>query len=260
MSDSMRAFIEGMPKCELHVHLEGTLEPELKFALARRNDLSLPYASADEMRAAYDFDDLSSFLAVYYEGMEVLLKEADFYDLKGNIEALLKALGIEGVKFISQEDIPYLHPARSAYVVKEDKTIGYLGEIHPEVKEAWDLKHTAFVFELDIDVLLRCIPTQKQFKPLPKFPFTSRDAAFIVPLDFVAQKIEDFVYDLKVSYLEEVSIIDVYQGKGIPEGTKSLTYRFVYRASDRTLTDEEVERIHNKIVDKILKQFQITVR
>ena len=81
MSDSMRAFIEGMPKCELHVHLEGTLEPELKFALARRNDLSLPYASADEMRAAYEFDDLSSFLAVYYEGMGVLLKEADFYDL-----------------------------------------------------------------------------------------------------------------------------------------------------------------------------------
>ena len=81
MSDSMHAFIEGMPKCELHVHLEGTLEPELKFALARRNDLSLPYASADEMRAAYEFDDLSSFLAVYYEGMGVLLKEVDFYDL-----------------------------------------------------------------------------------------------------------------------------------------------------------------------------------
>ncbi len=81
MSDSMRGFIEGMPKCELHVHLEGTLEPELKFALARRNDLSLPYASADEMRAAYEFDDLSSFLAVYYEGMGVLLKEVDFYDL-----------------------------------------------------------------------------------------------------------------------------------------------------------------------------------
>ena len=81
MSDSMRTFIEDMPKCELHVHLEGTLEPELKFALARRNDLSLPYASADEMRAAYDFDDLSSFLAVYYEGMGVLLKEVDFFDL-----------------------------------------------------------------------------------------------------------------------------------------------------------------------------------
>ncbi len=80
MSD-LSTFIEGMPKAELHVHLEGTLEPELKFELAARNGLDLPYGSADEMRAAYRFDDLPSFLAVYYEGMSVLLAEQDFYDL-----------------------------------------------------------------------------------------------------------------------------------------------------------------------------------
>jgi len=77
----LAAFIEGMPKAELHLHLEGTLEPELKFELAARNGLDLPYASVEEMRAAYGFDDLPSFLAVYYEGMSVLLKEPDFYDL-----------------------------------------------------------------------------------------------------------------------------------------------------------------------------------
>jgi len=77
----LEAFIEGMPKAELHLHLEGTLEPELKFELASRNGLDLPYSSVEEMRAAYDFDDLSSFLAVYYEGMSVLLEERDFYDL-----------------------------------------------------------------------------------------------------------------------------------------------------------------------------------
>jgi adenosine deaminase len=74
-------FIQGMPKAELHLHLEGTLEPELKFELAARNGVSLPYRSAAEMRAAYDFDDLASFLAIYYEGMSVLLQEQDFYDL-----------------------------------------------------------------------------------------------------------------------------------------------------------------------------------
>ncbi len=77
----LAALIEGMPKAELHLHLEGTLEPELKFELAARNGLALPYRSAAEMRAAYAFDDLASFLAVYYEGMSVLLREADFYDL-----------------------------------------------------------------------------------------------------------------------------------------------------------------------------------
>jgi adenine deaminase len=74
-------FIAGMPKAELHVHLEGTLEPELKFALAARNRMGLPYRSAAEMRAAYTFDDLPSFLAMYYEGMSVLQAEEDFYDL-----------------------------------------------------------------------------------------------------------------------------------------------------------------------------------
>lgn len=77
----IKAFIEAIPKSELHVHLEGTLEPELKFALAERNGLSLPYGTVEEMRAAYAFDDLPSFLKVYYEGMSVLLTEQDFYDL-----------------------------------------------------------------------------------------------------------------------------------------------------------------------------------
>jgi adenine deaminase len=77
----LSSFIEGMPKAELHLHLEGTLEPELKFELAARNGLELPYGSVGEMRAAYDFDDLPSFLAVYYEGMSVLVNERDFYDL-----------------------------------------------------------------------------------------------------------------------------------------------------------------------------------
>lgn len=77
----MRTFITGMPKAELHLHLEGTLEPELKFRLAARNGIDLPYESEEAMRAAYDFDDLPSFLAVYYEGMSVLLTEADFFDL-----------------------------------------------------------------------------------------------------------------------------------------------------------------------------------
>jgi adenine deaminase len=75
------AFIEGMPKAELHLHLEGTLEPELKFELAARNGVSLPYVSAADMHAAYAFDDLTSFLAAYYEGMSVLRAEQDFYDL-----------------------------------------------------------------------------------------------------------------------------------------------------------------------------------
>ena len=77
----MRSFIKDMPKCELHVHIEGTLEPEMKLALARRNSMTLPYRGVKQLKAAYNFGDLPSFLAVYYEGMSVLLKEQDFYDV-----------------------------------------------------------------------------------------------------------------------------------------------------------------------------------
>lgn len=77
----MKAYIEGMPKVELHTHIEGTLEPELKFKLAERNRMTLPCKTVEEMRAAYTFNDLTSFLGIYYEGMNVLITEADFFDL-----------------------------------------------------------------------------------------------------------------------------------------------------------------------------------
>lgn len=77
----MQAFIEGMPKAELHVHIEGTLEPELSFALAEKNGIELPFDSPEALIAAYDFHDLPSFLTIYYAGMSVLIDESDFYKL-----------------------------------------------------------------------------------------------------------------------------------------------------------------------------------
>lgn len=102
-------FIDTIPKAELHVHLEGTLEPELKFALAERNALDLPYASVEEMRAAYDFDDLPSFLAQYYEGMGVLLTEEDFYDLA---MAYFTRVAAQNVVYVEMFFDPQAHTSR----------------------------------------------------------------------------------------------------------------------------------------------------
>src|SRR3954447_24540365 len=98
-----------MPKAELHLHLEGTLEPELKFELAARNGLELPYGSVGEMRAAYDFDDLASFLAVYYEGMSVLRVENDFYDLA---MAYLRRADSQNVRYAEIFFDPQAHTSR----------------------------------------------------------------------------------------------------------------------------------------------------
>ncbi|MFD9945847.1 adenosine deaminase [Nonomuraea sp. NPDC059023] len=105
----MNAFIAGLPKCELHLHIEGTLEPELKFELARRNGIALPYAGVEEMRAAYDFDDLPSFLKIYYEGMGVLRTEPDFYDLA---MAYLRKAASQNVRYAEIFFDPQAHTSR----------------------------------------------------------------------------------------------------------------------------------------------------
>ena len=105
----IQALIRSIPKAELHLHIEGTLEPELKFELAGRNSLELPYADVEAMRAAYDFDDLPSFLEQYYEGMSVLLVEEDFYDLA---MAYFERVAVQGVVYVELFFDPQAHTTR----------------------------------------------------------------------------------------------------------------------------------------------------
>ncbi|PRX99853.1 adenosine deaminase [Allonocardiopsis opalescens] len=105
----MHDFIAGLPKCELHLHIEGTLEPELRFELARRNGVELPYASVAEMRASYEFDSLASFLAVYYDGMGVLRTEPDFYELA---TAYLEKAAAQNVRYAEIFFDPQAHTGR----------------------------------------------------------------------------------------------------------------------------------------------------
>ncbi|MFC6886560.1 MULTISPECIES: adenosine deaminase [Actinomadura] len=105
----MDDFIAGLPKCELHLHIEGTLEPELKFELARRNGIELPYSTPEEVRAAYEFDSLTSFLVGYYAGMDVLRAEPDFYDLA---TAYLTKAASQNVRYAEIFFDPQAHTSR----------------------------------------------------------------------------------------------------------------------------------------------------
>jgi len=108
--NTIEEFIKSIPKAELHVHVEGTLEPELKFQLAERNGLQLPYNSVEEMRAAYDFNDLPSFLAQYHEGMSVLITEEDFYDLA---TAYFARVATQNVVYVEMFFDPQAHTSRN---------------------------------------------------------------------------------------------------------------------------------------------------
>jgi adenosine deaminase len=114
----MHDFIAGLPKCELHLHIEGTLEPELKFALAERNGLTLQHKTVEEMKASYDFDSLLSFLNIYYEAMNVLVKEPDFYDLA---MAYLTKAASQNVRYVEMFFDPQAHTGRGVpfdYVIR----------------------------------------------------------------------------------------------------------------------------------------------
>lgn len=176
-------------------------------------------------------------------------KIADFYTLKGCVENIFHDLKIHPCRYIAENNEPFLHPGKSCTIICHDRTLGFLGEIHPDVRETMGLKNNVYVFEMDLDRLSAVYDEiEIRYHDISKFPSVARDAAFVVPDSMEADKLLDVIRKQQEYLLENVIIFDVYKGNGIPEGTKSLGLRFSYRAIDRTLTDTEASTIHERIV------------
>ncbi|ADY73282.1 Phenylalanyl-tRNA synthetase beta chain [Desulfurobacterium thermolithotrophum DSM 11699] len=185
-------------------------------------------------------------------------REVDFYDLKGIVEGLLELLKLEG-KFESLDNVEYLHPGQSAKVIVNEKEIGFIGKLHPDVLERLDIKQDVFVGELSLDRLLEFSKEREIFfKQIPKFPPVTRDIAVLVDADMPVGKLEEVIKS-SAKYLEKLKLFDLYKGKGIPEGKKSVAFSLVFRSKEKTLSDEEVNKILNGII-KALEKFGATLR
>jgi phenylalanyl-tRNA synthetase beta chain len=186
---------------------------------------------------------------------------ADFYDLKGVIEGMLDALRIDMVEFRAVDDIPFLHPGRSCLVLEGEAVIGCIGEVSPRVLNMLDIKERAVVCELDVSLLRERFSGTVLYRDIPRFPSISRDVAFVVDSPMYGHSVIKPALDMaKDTLLEDVSIFDVYTGKGILEGKKSLAVRFIYRSADRTLTDDEVGTVHDAIVEEIVRRTGAGIR
>lgn len=187
---------------------------------------------------------------------------SDFYDLKGCVENLFNGLMIQNVKFKTDANLPFLHPGKSCGVFVDNEEIGFVGEVHPEVLEKMDLKRSAVVFELDFDFLERLYNNTEStvYKEIPKFPSITRDVAFLVGRDVESGRLHDLVFEENEDLLEKVVVFDVYHGKNIPDGMKSLALRFTYRSPDKTLTDDEVDKVHNRIAERIVNLTKAKIR
>ncbi|RLB07940.1 MAG: phenylalanine--tRNA ligase subunit beta [Deltaproteobacteria bacterium] len=184
-------------------------------------------------------------------GWNVSPKEVDFYDIKGCVERLLAELRVPSPIFSSAEGIPYLHPSKGAAVKLEAEEVGTLGELHPEVAEAYELPPGVYIFELDLGPLLKYYRREIKFIPLPKFPSISRDVAVVVDEGVSAEEIRGVIWETKSKHMESVEVFDCYRGDPIPQGKKGLAFRIKYRSSKRTLTDEEVNKFHQEILDRL---------
>ncbi|MGZ6236125.1 MAG: phenylalanine--tRNA ligase subunit beta [Syntrophales bacterium] len=189
---------------------------------------------------------------MFYDDLWCSKIHADFYDLKGCIENIFDGLKIAGLEFRSDQREAFLHPGKSCGIYAKDRLVGFLGEVHPDILLRMDLKNRAYVAEIDLDIVSTMFSEEVLYKDLPRFPSVVRDVAFVIGQDMEADKMLKLAVEMDKVLLEKVSIFDVYSGKNIPQGKKSLGVRFVYRASDRTLTDDEVNLLHGNVVTQIV--------
>jgi len=187
-------------------------------------------------------------------------RPTDFYDLKGLVEDLLDGLQIRGVEFRGVETIPYLHPRKAAEVVLGNEVLGVFGEVHPEVLGHYEIEGETFLFELDFEKMVEKAPEEKRFRPLPKFPAVYRDLSLVVDDTLEAQRVVDAIRGLEQPFIDEISLFDYYRGAPIPPGKKGVSYRIRYQAVDRTLTDEEVNEYHEKVISRLKEAFHAELR
>lgn len=184
----------------------------------------------------------------------------DFYDLKGIIENLLSELKINDAEFVTCTDNTTFHPGRCAKIEKDGKTIGVFGEVHPYVAENFGIDRKTYAAELDFNTLYELYSEDVKYKQLPKYPAVTRDIAMLLDDSINVYEIEKIIKKCSGNILEGYKLFDVYKGAQIPQGKKSVAYSVAFRAEDRTLTDEEITEVFNKILSKLEKELGAQLR
>lgn len=207
---------------------------------------------------ALPVETLNLSIGAYGEG-------EDFFALKGIVCALLDKLGIGALKFVSESEYGVYHPGRCARILTTDKNgeeleLGIMGEVHPDVCENFGIDTRAYTCELFFDIIVELSDKEVQYHQPPKYPSTSRDIALIVDEELSVGELEDEIMSSATELLEAVKLFDVYRGEQVAEGKKSVAFSLTYRHDDKTLTDEEVDSVHSKVLKNLEDKFNATLR
>jgi phenylalanyl-tRNA synthetase beta chain len=184
--------------------------------------------------------------------------EVDFYDVKGDVEAVLHLTGALGeFRFVAGTH-PALSPGRTAQVLRGDRPMGWLGALHPELAKRIDKKRTAVVFALQIEALRStAVPA---FEPYSKFPSIRRDLAILVDAQVTADALTEAARAAAGDILESVLVFDVYRGEGVDSRRKSVGLGLILQDASRTLTDEDADQKVRSVMQKLENEFGATIR
>jgi len=185
----------------------------------------------------------------------------DWYAAKGLLETVFHRFSLN-VEYQPDQQNPRLHPGRTASLWISGERLGTFGQLHPQLCQTKELPNEVYAFELDFYVLLEAIERKSLtiFQPFSTFPKSDRDIAFFAPLKFSVAEIQRAITHAGGELLESVTLFDQYKGEHVPEGSRSLAFRLVYRKSDRTLMDTDINPIHQKIRDVLEEKFRVSLR
>ena len=227
-------------------------------------EIGTVFAAADGRKQPKETENVCAVLCGSWnkQGWNMPAAALDFFDAKGIVETLLRELGIDRARFVAANDAdyPYLQPGRIAELHLGGRSIGVIGEAHPSTLDAFDIDEPVMCFELQCKPLFKAAKDLEEVHMPSKFPGIEFDTALLVDTDVTAESIAQRIESSgKKTYLSTVRLFDVYEGKGVPEGKKSLTFNLSYRA-DRTLSMDEVEPQHEKILTGLQKATGATLR
>lgn len=186
--------------------------------------------------------------------------EDDFFTVKGVIEEFLERAGMKTKpSYDPESNKPYLHPGRQANVIYGNTVIGYLGELHPEVADNYEIGERAYVAVIDLPVVTQMASFDRKYKGIAKFPAVTRDISMVMPKSVMVGSVEKIIEKRGGKLVESYSLFDIYEGSQIKEGYKSVAYTISFRAKDRTLEDKDIQPVMEKIL-KDLSEIGIELR
>ena len=251
------------------------LTPQMLEVMGRNYSRNLP-----AMRA---FEIGNTFMANYieekglpYENYDLSIgmygDNCDFFDLKGIVTELFEKLGIYDLTFIPESEYGIYHPGRCARIAckhiaqlengprEEIVELGIMGEVHPQVADKFGIGVKCYACELQFDTVIEVSNVEKVFTPLPKYPAMVRDIALVCDEDMTVAEIENVVLQVGEEILKGIKLFDIYRGSQVPEGKKSMAFTLTYRHNDRTLTDEDVKKAHDNVLNALNEKLNVTLR